>query len=531
MESSKPMRTRSSLLFLALFLSNCTLGPDYTPPKAETPAGWTQNALPPGAKTGHQSSATTAPVTAAWWASFNDPVLTSLITRASSTNFDLRQATLRIAEARAQRDMTSAAQFPTLNANAGYTRERISERTAFTSLLGGIGANHGTAGAAGPPGGTPSAIPSLPNPFDQYQWGFDASWEIDLWGRVRRSVEAADATAQTSIEDRNDALVSLQGDVARAYIDLRAAQLRRSVLEDDLKSQREILDLTRDRARFGMGNDVDVANAAAQVTATEALLPQATAQISRDINQLSLLLALAPGSLRGELDSVKPVPPLPPEVPVGLPSDLARRRPDIRRAEAQLHAATAEIGVAVADLFPRLTLNADAGIQASRFADLSSWAGRFFSLGPSLEIPIFSGGARQANVRLQDTKAQEAAIAYAGTVLSALHEVENALVAYGNEQSRRAALEATLVQNRTALTLAQQRYQSGIASFLEVLDAERTLEQTQLSLTDSTATVSTDLVALYKALGGGWQTEAVDRNATIPEHMPKIVSSVSEEFR
>jgi NodT family efflux transporter outer membrane factor (OMF) lipoprotein len=505
------MLPRSSLLLLALLLSGCMLGPDFTPPKPDTPADWTQDALQSGAKADKQSSATTAPVTTAWWASFNDLTLTSLIARASGTNLDLKQATLRIAEARAQRDITGAAQFPTLNANAGYTRERISERTAFTSLLSNIGSTHGGPSSTPTPiGGVPSAVPSLTNPFDQYQWGFDASWEIDLWGRVRRSVEAADATTQASIEDRNDILVSLQGDVARAYIDLRAAQLRRSVLEDDLKSQREILALTRDRARFGMGNDVDVANAAAQVTSTEALLPQANAQISQDINQLSLLLALPPGGLRGELDSAKPVPPVPPEVPVGLPADLARRRPDIRRAEAQLHAATAEIGVAVADLFPRLTLNADAGIQASRFADLSNWAGRFFSLGPSLEIPIFSAGARQANVRLQDTKAQEAAIAYAGTVLSALHEVENALVAYGNEQHRRASLQQTLAQNRTALNLAQQRYQSGIASFIDVLDAERTLQQTELSLTDSTATVSTDLVAIYKALGGGWQTETAN---------------------
>jgi len=505
------MRTGRPLLLLALLLSGCALGPDFTPPQPDTPTGWTQDALRPGARADKQSRASTGPITDAWWASFSDPPLTSLIARASSANLDLKQATLRIAEARAQRDITGSAQFPTLDANGGYMRERISERTAFTSLLSNIGATHGGPSSTPTPiGGVPSAIPSLTNPFDQYQWGFDASWEIDLFGRVRRSVEAADATTQASIEDRNDVLVSLQGDVARAYIDLRAAQLRRSVLDDDLKSQREILDLTRDRARFGMGNDVDVANAAAQVTSTEALLPQATAQISQDINQLSLLLALPPGALRGELDSAKPVPPVPPEVPVGLPADLARRRPDIRRAEAQLHAATAEIGVAVADLFPRLTLNADAGIQASRFADLSNWAGRFFSLGPSLEIPIFSGGARQANVRLQDTKAQEAAVAYAGTVLSALHEVENALVAYGTEQTRRASLEATLVQNRTALTLAQQRYQSGIAGFLDVLYAERTLQQTELSFTDSTATVSTDLVAVYKALGGGWQTETTD---------------------
>ena len=508
METSKPMRTRSSVVYLALLLSSCTLGPDFAPPQPDTPAGWTRDTLQTGAKTAPQSGATTAPVSAAWWASFDDPILTSLIARASSANLDLKQATLRIAEARAQRDVAGAAQFPMLNATGGYSRDRISERTAFTSLLGSI-ASRGSGGGASP-GGVPSTIPSLPNPFDQYQWGFDASWEIDLFGRVRRSVEAADATAQASIEDRNDILVSLQGDVARAYIDLRAAQLRRAVLEDDLRSQREILDLTRDRARFGMGNDVDVANAAAQVTSTEALVPQAAAQISRSINQLSLLLAQPPGALRGELAGAKPVPPVPPEIPVGLPADLARRRPDIRLAEAALHAATAQIGVAVADLFPRLTLNADAGIQASRFADLSSWAGRFFSLGPSLEIPIFSGGARRANLRLQDAKAQEAAIAYAGAVLSALHEVENALVAYGNEQSRRASLDATLAQNRAALALARQRYQSGIASFLEVLDAERALQQTRLSLTDSTATVSTDLVVLYKALGGGWQTETAN---------------------
>ena len=511
--SSKPR-----LLLLALLLSGCTVGRDFSPPQADAPPSWTKDALQPTAKGDATSAASTGPVAAAWWTSFDDPTLTSLITRASSANLDLRQAALRIAEARAQRDIAGGAQFPTLRANGGYTRQRISERTAFTSLLGNIGATHGAAvGTGGPPGGVPSTIPSLPNPFDQYQWGFDASWEIDLFGRVRRSLEAADATTQAAIEDRNDILVSLQGDVARAYIDLRAAQLRCSVLEDDLKSQRDILGLTRERARFGMGNDVDVANAAAQVASTDALLPQATAQIGADINQLSLLLALPPGALRGELDSAAPVPPVPPEVPVGLPADLARRRPDIRRAEAQLHAATAQIGIAVADLFPRLTLSADAGIQASRFADLSNWAGRFFSLGPSLDIPIFSGGARRANVNLQDVKAQEAAVAYAGTVLGALHEVENALTAYGTEQSRRASLEATLVQNRTALALAQRRYRSGIATFLDVLDAERTLQQTELSLTDSTATVSTDLVALYKALGGGWQTETANSVDVAPE--------------
>jgi multidrug efflux system outer membrane protein len=509
---------RIALRFLALptlLLAGCTVGPDFTPPKPETPAGWTKDALQPVAKEQQASAPSAAPTEAQWWASFDDPMLTSLIDRASAANLNLRQAVLRIAEAREERNVTAAGLFPTLSGNAGYTRERISERTAFTSLLGSIGGAHAPPGGGAPPGGVSSA--TLPNPFDQYQWGFDASWEIDLFGRVRRSVEAADATTQASLEDHNDMLVSLQGDVARYYIDLRAAQLRASVLQDDLRSQREILDLTRDRANAGIGNDVDVANATAEVTSTEAQLPPATAEITQDINQLSLLLGLEPGALRSELESAKPVPPVPPQVPVGLPADLARRRPDIRRAEAQLHAATAQIGVAVASLFPRLTLGADAGVQASRFADLTSWAGRFFSLGPSLAIPIFQGGALRATVRLDDLKAQEAALAYAETVLSALHEVENDLTAYGTEQSRHRSLADTLTQNRTALALAQQRYESGVASFLDVLDAERNVQQTELSLTDSTAAVSTDLVALYKALGGGWQTKTGAADETSPE--------------
>lgn len=511
---------RSTLRFLIvpiLLLTGCTVGPDFTPPKPATPAGWTKDALQPVANARQASNPSDAPIESQWWGSFDDPVLSSLIERASAANLNLRQAVLRIAEAREERNVTAAGLFPTLSGNAGYTRERISEKTAFTSLLGSIGGAHAAPGGGAPAGGVSSAIPSLPNPFNQYQWGFDASWEIDLFGRVRRSVEAADATTQASLEDRNDMLVSLQGDVARYYINLRAAQLRASVLQDDLRSQREILDLTRDRAKAGIGNDVDVANAAAEVTSTEAQLPPATAEITQDINQLSLLLGLEPGALRIELDTAKPVPPVPPQVPVGLPADLARRRPDIRRAEAQLHAATAQIGVAVASLFPRLTLGADAGVQASRFADLSSWAGRFFSLGPSLEIPVFQGGALRATVRLDDLKAQEAALAYAQTVLSALHEVENDLTAYSTEQSRHGSLADTLAQNRTALTLAQQRYESGVASFLDVLDAERTLQQTELSLTDSTAAVSTDLVALYKALGGGWQTQTGTAEETSPE--------------
>lgn len=489
----------AALLLSGALLAGCTVGPNFAPPKAETPANWTAT---PQAKA---SVVTPAPIAAAaWWQSFRDPTLNSLTERAAASNLDLRQAVVRIEEARAQRDVAAAGEFPTLSATSSYERERISEKTAFTSLLGSLG-GAGAGAGHGPAGGVSGALPGLQNPFGQWQYGFNSSWEIDLFGRVRRSVEAADADAQSSIEGRNDVLVSLQAEVARNYIDLRAAQLRRSVLADNLATARDILQLARDRRRAQLGNDLDVANAAAQVTSTEAQLPTEQTRITQDINRLSFLLGLMPGALVAELDAVKPVPPVPPVVPIGLPGDIVRRRPDIREAEAGLHAATARVGVAVADLFPRLTLSADVGIQAAHADDLSNWAGRFFSIGPNLELPIFSGGERRATIRLQDAKAKEAAIVYARTVLSALHEVENALAAYGAEQSRRQSLEASAAQNREALVLARQRYAGGITTFLDVLDAERALQQSELALADSTAAVSTDLVALYKSLGGGWE--------------------------
>lgn len=491
-----------ALALLGALVQGCTVGPDFLPPEAKTPAAWTNEALTAAPRKEPVSAVDAAsdPVPA-WWTSFGDPLLTSLIERAAAANLDLRQAVLRIAEARAQRDIAGAAQWPSLSGNASYARERISEKTAMASLLSAFGAAPGSPAA----GGVSRALPGLQNPFGQYQYGFDASWEVDLFGRVRRSIEAADADAAATVEDGRDVLISLLGEVARTYIDLRGAQLRQSILEENIATQRDAFDLARDRRRAEMGNDLDVANAAAQVTSTQALLPAVKTRIIQDIDELSFLLALEPGALQAELAVAKPVPPVPPQVPIGLPSALLRRRPDIRNAEAQLHAATARVGFAVADLFPRLTLNANAGFQAQHFGDLSNWAGRYFSIGPTLELPIFDAGQRAATVRLQDTKAKEAAVVYARTVLAALHDVDNALAAYGPEQSRRASLEGTVAQNRDALMLAQDRYSSGVTNFLDVLDAERSLQQTELSLADSRMMVSIDLVALYKALGGGWE--------------------------
>jgi NodT family efflux transporter outer membrane factor (OMF) lipoprotein len=482
-------------LFLAAFcvLSGCTVGPDFLSPKADTPPGWTGTAL---TSKGASTPVPVEPSNVDWWQSFRDPELSSLIVRATAANLDLKEAALRISESRFQERITTASELPTVGANASYSTTRFSTRTAQGSLFGALG------NIKGPPGFTP---PSLPNPYDQFQTGFDASWEPDLFGGVKRSEEAAAADTDTAIEENHDALVSLEGEVARTYLDLRGTQLKLAITNENLQSQRETLALTRDRQKAQLGNDLDVSNATAQVTATQAQLPLLQREIDSDINQLGLLLAREPGALQAELKIAQAVPAVPPQVPVGLPGDLARRRPDIRAAEARLHAATARVGVAVADLYPKVKFDAPFGTQAERVPDLASWAAVFFAVGPTITIPIFEGGRLHATVHLQEAQEKEAAVDYAKTVLGAVHDVENALVTYSTEQQHRQALEATLIENRRALTLARQRYRDGITTFLDVLDAQRALLATQLSLADSTAVVSTDLVALYKALGGGWE--------------------------
>lgn len=482
-------RTLTVLTVIALS-AGCAVGPNFKPPAASVPEQWSKPAMTPAVENASTVNAEPADLSN-WWAGFNDSDLSSLIERSRASNLDLRSAVLRITEARAQRDVFAAAFWPTLSANASYTRERLSESTPSGSLFNRFNTVH----IPGAP-----AI-SVPNPYNQYQLGLSASWEPDLFGRVRRSVEAADADLQSSIEDQRSVLVSLDSDVARTYIDLRGAQLRKSVELASLATQRELLELTRQRQVVGLTTDLDVQNAAAEVNTTQAQLPLLDLQITQDINQLSKLMGREPETLRAQLDTARPVPPVPPRIPIGLPADLARRRPDIREAEQKLHAATARIGVAVADLFPRLTLNAGGGFQSQSNSTLVDWASRFGSVGPVLEVPVFDRG-RWAGIRLQDVRAQEAAIDYQQTVLSALHEVENALASYRADQDRRTELTEAVAHSRDALTLARQRYESGVANFIVVLDAERTLQQNELALAESAAGVSTDLVALYRVLGG-----------------------------
>ena len=496
-----------ALIAVAL-LPACTVGPDFVRPTPKTPANWSTRAInppissepkqtsPPGAAQPQRAGIVTeqAAELSAWWRAFADPKLDSLIVRAVQSNLDLRAAVLRIDEARAQRAVAEAALWPTLSLDAAYTRQRFSETTPTGALFNSVGNIHFPGGAS----------ISIPNPYNQYQLSADASWEIDLFGRIRRSVEAAAATQQASLEDQRAVLVSVLSDVAQNYMELRGAQEHLCVTRENLATVDELLDLARQRRAVGVITHIDVSNAIAQSSVTRAELPALELQVTQSVNQLSKLLGLEPEALRAELEAATPLPSAPPELPIGLPADLARRRPDIREAEANLHSATAQVGVAVGDLFPRLTLAASGGFQSETPGNLLSWASRFGSIGPSFDLPIFDRG-RWKSVHLYDVRAQEAALAYQRTVLGALHEVENALAAYGTDQQRRTLLDATVAENRDALTLTRERYESGVISFIEVLDSERTLQQNQLSLADSTTAIATDLVRLYRALGGGWE--------------------------
>jgi len=484
---------------LALLLAACSpVGPNFTRPEAHLASSWLKGH--PLTPTPAASGPVEQPIDPNWWTLFNDPELTSLEGRVATGNLDLRQSQFRLAESRAQLGVAQAAQLPGVNGNGSYTRQKASDTGPFDTAISALGANGASGNLAGGLGSVHL------NSFDVYQIGFDASWEIDLWGRVRRSVESANALLQASAEARRGVLLSTLAEVARDYIELRGVQTQLRIARDNVKTARQNVALTQQRAAGGVTTDLDVANASAQLATTEAQIPRLEQQEAAGINAISLLLGEPPNALRDELQAGKPVPPVPPAIPVGIPSELARRRPDIRQAEAQLHAATADIGVAIADFYPSVKLGGSIGLQSVQFARMFDLNSRDFAAGPGISIPLFEGGRLKATLHFREAKQQEAAIAYQKTVLTAWHEVDNAMTAYATEQARREQLRRAEAQNRRALGLAQSRYQQGVADFLAVLDAQRNLLATQQQLAESTTAISANLVALYKALGGGWET-------------------------
>ncbi|MDF7657453.1 efflux transporter outer membrane subunit [Erwiniaceae bacterium L1_54_6] len=496
---NKPLRFAPSLTGLALLLAGCAVGPDYQPPHAQTPGSYHDLASQEGSK---PLSAATNPL---WWKTFNDPQLDSLITRAIADNLTLQQAVLRIAGAREQLAQARGGLFPTLSGSAKVTRQQLG--------LKGLLESNGVYDQVD--SDVADQLNGLTHSVNLYQGSFDASWELDLWGKVRRQMEMANAQQQAAIEQRNDALVSLQAEVARAYLQLRGAQAVLQTLQQQIDIAQQTSELTQSQQRNGMAPLTDVENARAQLASLNAQLPQYQAQEHQAMNGLAVLLGKTPGSLDNELANNKPLPVLPKLVSVGIPSTLARRRPDIRQAEATLHAQTANIGVSVAELFPSLSLTGQLGVRNTDASYLDNWSSHFYSIGPSLSIPIFQGGQLVANVKLARAEQANAALAYRQTVLTALQDVENALVSYRADQQQVTALHETTDALQHAFDLATDSYRQGISTFLDVLDAQRQLAQAQAQLTQARMQTALDLVALYKALGGGWEPY---QNVNLPDY-------------
>ena len=462
-QSSVCLLISVSCLFV-LTAAGCAVGPDWQPPQPQVPSGWSQAAAEPNEAAAQEIIH--------WWTEFGDSTLTSLVERAVKSNLDLKQAQARVRQARAAQGVAGAGFWPTADFAGSYTRSR----------------------SAGPAG----TIRNL------YQAGLDAAWELDIFGGTRRDIEAAGADLQAGLEDERDVLVTLGAEVALNYIDLRGFQQQIVIAQNNLKAQQHTAELTRERFRGGFVSALDVANADSLVATTASQIPLLESAARQTIYALSVLLGLEPLGLVEELSATSTIPAAPPAVPLGVPSELLRRRPDVRRAEAQLHAATARIGVATADLFPRLTLSGSMGYQNEKFHSLTDWSSRFWSFGPSVSLPLFNAGRIDSNIKLQEALRDESLIAYQRTVLIALQDVENALIASTKEQEHCKALADAVAANRKAVELAGQLYTQGETDFLNVLEAQRALYVSEDAVVQSTRSVSTDLVALYKALGGGW---------------------------
>ncbi len=457
---------------LAGVLAGCSVGPNYHRPSVALPANWAEAG--PGGTTNAGSHL------AQWWKVFQDPVLNSLITRAVKSNYTLKAAEARVRAARALRGAALAAFLPTIDANGTYT---VARRSA-------------------------SGLSFRVNTLDTetYQAGFDASWEIDVFGGERRALQEANATLQSIEDDRRDVLVSLLAEVARSYVGLRGTQKRLAIARQNIDAEQETVNITQLRFAQGLASELDVSQAKALLATTRAQVPALVTALKQSSHQLSVLLGQPPGALDSLFTNSAPIPPTPPEVPVGLPSQLLLRRPDVRSSERQLAAATAAIGVAEAELFPKFSLLGNAGYQSLKLGSLISPASEFWSAGPSVTWRLLEYPRLRAEVKSQSAQAQQALAQFNQTVLTALQDVEDQLVAYAQEKQRYLALDEAVAESRQALDLSRRLYTEGVGEFLNVLEAERSLYQAEDALVQSQDSVSVDLVALYKALGGGWET-------------------------
>jgi multidrug efflux system outer membrane protein len=465
-------------VLVVLILGGCaTVGPDYAPPDTPVSPNWHAE-LKGGLSAGEMDLHTLA----AWWKTLNDPGLSSLIDRAVSDNLDLKKAKARVREARARRGMAKADLFPTVDATGSATWSRTSKDT-------GSGKS-----------------------YDLFAATFDAGWELDIFGGVRRSVEAATGDLQASQEDFRNVLVSLLAEVALNYVEVRTFQTRLTLAEGNLEAQNETYRLALWRYQAGLSDELAVQQARYNLENTRSQIPTLRTGLEEALNRIAVLLGEQPGKLHSELEKREPIPVTPLNVAVGVPADVLRRRPDIRKAECQLAAQTARIGVATAELYPKFTLSGSIGLETLSLSNPSSSGSWTLSGGPKITWAIVKAGAIRQNIEVQSALEEQYLIAYESTVLSAFEEVENALVAYAGEQQKRQSLGEATQAARKAAELAQHKYQAGLTDFSSVLDAQRSLLSFQDQLAQSQGNVISNLIRLYKTLGGGWTSMAADKN-------------------
>ena len=476
---------RSALLLATVsLLTACTVGPDYEPPDftAETvPDQWRTTV-----ETEMAADTTDLEM---WWVSFNDSLLTELIKRAEFGNLDLQAAVGRVAESRAIRGVAKGGYWPDIVLGGAYSYQKLSENGLQGAQVGEPGD-----GAASP----------LADPFDSWAFGIDLSWEIDLFGRIRRTVEAADAQLQASVEDYRDVLVTLYAEVGSAYVDARAFQTRLDFATQNVAAQENSLELTRDRFNAGLTSALDVAQAEQNLAQTRSTIPALEIGLEAALNRLAVLLGEAPGSIHDELQEHTGLPQPDDKVAYGIPADLLRRRPDIRQAERLLASQTARIGIATADLYPTLSLGGSIGLEALDFDNLGDGGSVFWSILPKISWPIFTGGKIRNQIRAEEARTAQALAAYEQTVLRALEETQNALVAYGQEKMRRDRLLEAVEASQRAVDLVETQYLSGLTNFQNFLDSQRSLFQQQDELAASAGQVRNNLIDLNRALGGGW---------------------------
>ncbi len=462
---------RATLVFL--MCQGCTVGPDYIRPDPAAPDAWRRKAVR-GLRTAGADLQT-------WWRRLDDPLLNDLIERTRQANFDVKQALARVMQSRSLRAIAAGERVPDIDAVGSYTRARISE------------------------GILPPATGGLKRTENFYTAGGIASWEIDLWGRIRRNVESADYSLEAAFEDLRDVLVVLYADVAINYVQVRTLQARIQFAEENVKRQEATLVLTADRFKAGLVPQLDVRQAELNLARTESSIPRLKQTLKQTAHRLEVLSGQNPGTLYEELSEIRPIPKPPDDIGVGVPADLIRQRPDIRSAERRLAAQTAQIGVATALLYPQFTLFGDFLFESAR----GSLSGIFragnisWSYGPSFSWNIFDGDRIRSNIRFEEAVADEAYFDYRQTVLEALEDVENSMVAYVRECDRRDKLHDSVVAAKESVDLVTTLYRTGLVDFQNVLDMERSLFEQQDEFVSSRGTVTTNLINIYRALGGG----------------------------